>query len=95
MQLRFPMMPGAANAVSLVEGQRNFDHYGACQKRFVDAVRAPRAADRREDAWRRLDPLRDNPESPARGINYADSYPEHDPTVLYYWRDTYWRRLVS
>ena len=30
-----------------------------------------------------------------RGIDYANSYPLNDTTVLYYWRATYWRRLAS
>ncbi len=32
---------------------------------------------------------------PERDIDYADSYPLRDTTVLYYWRATYWRRLTS
>jgi hypothetical protein len=28
-------------------------------------------------------------------VGYRDSYPLADTTVLYYWRLTYWRRLVS
>jgi hypothetical protein len=30
-----------------------------------------------------------------RGTAYGDSYPWPDTTVLYYWRATYWRRVVS
>ena len=30
-----------------------------------------------------------------RNIDYADSYPLSDTTVLYYWRPSYWRRLTS
>ena len=44
---------------------------------------------------RPLDPAHDNPEEPQRNIDYADSYPLQDTTVLYYWRETYWRRLAS
>ena len=42
-----------------------------------------------------VDAAKDNIEEPAAGIDYAESYPTDDPTVLYYWRSTYWRRLVS
>lgn len=95
VQLRFPTMPGAANIVSLRQGQENFAAFGACERRFVDAVRGARSSEPRDEEWRRLDPARDNPEVPRRGVHYADSYPEVDPTVLYYWRASYWRRLSS
>jgi hypothetical protein len=36
-----------------------------------------------------------NVEEPQRGIDYGESYPFADTTVLYYWRETYWRRLAS
>jgi hypothetical protein len=42
-----------------------------------------------------LDPKLDNIEEPRRGERYADTYPWRDPTVLYYWRPSYWRRLVG
>lgn len=95
VQLRFPNMPGAANVVSLVSGQRNFQSFGAADRRFVDKVREPMEWEQTESGWRALNQSRDNPEEPQRGVNYADSYPELDPTVLYYWRPTYWRRTVS
>jgi len=57
--------------------------------------RAPLDAEAREITWRLLDPARDNLEEPQRGIDYGDSYPLDDTTVLYYWRATYWRRLAS
>ncbi len=48
-----------------------------------------------EAGWRLIDPRTDNIEEPRRGVRYADSYPWQDHTVLYYWRATYWRRLVG
>lgn len=95
VQLRFPTMPGAANVVSLADGQKNFAAFGAAEKRYIRDVRAPTGEDEHDKGWRMLNPDSDNPEEPVRGIPYADSYPERDPTVLYYWRPTYWRRLVS
>lgn len=95
MQLRFPLMPGAANMVSLQRGQENFVQFGAVERRFAGLVRDPYSGEEQDREWRRLDPERDNPELPRSGVNYADSYPEHDPTVMYYWRKTYWRRLAS
>ncbi len=95
MQLRFPTMPGAANVVSLEQAQKNYAEFGAAERRHRDQVRRPSSAETQEREWRRFDPGRDNPELPRAGIAYGDSYPEQDYTVLYYWRVTYWRRLVS
>jgi hypothetical protein len=94
-QLRFPNLPGSANHVSLDEAQHNFADFGVAERRHRGAGRAPLNEEVREKSWRPLDPARDNIEQPERGINYADSYPLADTTVLYYWRETYWRRLVS
>ncbi|MGF1546889.1 MAG: CPCC family cysteine-rich protein [Thiotrichales bacterium] len=95
VQLRFPLMAGAANHVSLLEGQRNFAACGAAESRHAGETRSPFGHEGRDAGWRPLEPARDNPEEPRRGIKYADTYPERDPTVMYYWRATYWRRLSS
>jgi len=94
-QLRFPRLPGSANHVSLEDAQQNFVACGAAERRNVAAVRAPFEGEARESGWRLLDPQRDNIEEPQRGIDYGDTYPLADTTVLYYWRSTYWRRLAS
>ena len=94
-QLRFPCMPGSANSVSLENAQRNFSDIGVAARRHAGQGRAPRRGEARESGWRPLDPQRDNIEEPRSGIDYANSYPLADTTVLYYWRATYWRRLVS
>lgn len=94
-QLRFPLMPGAGNTVSLEEAQRNYQSYGASERRNVGSTRAPLDEEQVEEGWRPLDPQVDNVERPSRGVRYADSYPWPDTTVLYYWRRTYWRRMVS
>jgi hypothetical protein len=88
-------MPGAANAVSLEEGQANYTEFGVAERRNRTLGRAPLEGERRERGWRVLDARRDNVEEPRRGVDYANSYPIADTTVLYYWRSTYWRRLVS
>ncbi len=95
VQLRFPLMAGAANHVSLAEAQVNFERYGVAERRLAPEARAPFPHESRDAGWRPLDPARDNPEEPRRGVGYAESYPEHDPTVMYYWRATYWRRFSS
>lgn len=94
-QLRFPRMPGSANMVSLEQAQRNYESLGTAERRNIGGARSPVEGERRDSGWRPLDPEHDNVEEPQRGINYADSYPLADTTVLYYWRATYWRRLAS
>jgi len=94
-QLRFPLMPNVTNNVSLENAQKNFMDVGTAEKRHAGTGRKPTDLDTREEGWRLLDLKKDNIEEPQRGIDYADSYPIHDTTVLYYWRETYWRRLSS
>lgn len=94
-QLRFPRMPGGANVVSLFEAQQNFRSYGASDRRSRGLTRDPVAGELLDPGWRPLNPDQDNPETPGRGVSYSDSYPWPDTTVLYYWRSTYWRRLVG
>jgi hypothetical protein len=94
-QLRFPAMPGSANHVSLIEAQRNYASSGTSERRKVGQTRPPFDGEPRDDAWRPVDVARDNIEEPQRGQRYADSYPLEDTTVLYYWRPTYWRRIVG
>jgi len=94
-QLRFPRLAGSANHVSLEDAQQNFAEFGTAERRHRGEGRAPFDGEPRDNSWRPLDPCRDNIEEPQRGIDYADSYPLADTTVLYYWRETYWRRLAS
>jgi hypothetical protein len=92
-QLRFPLMPGSSNHVSLQDAQRNYEDFGASERRYRGTTREPLDNDSREPGWRPLDREIDNVEEPRRGEDYANSYPWRDPTVLYYWRRTYWRRI--
>ena len=94
-QLRFPRMPGSANAVSLENAQKNYVDYGVAERKNQGTTREPFESELRDKDWRPLDPGRDNIEESARGVKYADSYPLADTTVLYYWRPNYWRRLTS
>jgi len=88
-------MPGSANHVSLEQGQLNFAALGVAERRNQGAGREPFAEEPRDVSWRPLDPGRDNVEEPVHGVDYADSYPLSDTTVLYYWRKSYWRKLSS
>jgi hypothetical protein len=94
-QLRFPRLPGSANHVSLEDAQHNYAEIGSAERRNRAEARAPIEGEVRDQGWRPLDAARDNVEEPQRGIDYGDTYPLADTTVLYYWRSTYWRRLAS
>lgn len=94
-QLRFPRLPGSANHVSLEQAQHNYSDLGVAERRNAGLGRVPVEGERREAGWRPLDPEQDNVEEPQSGIDYGDTYPLADTTVLYYWRATYWRRWAS
>jgi hypothetical protein len=77
LQLEFPTtLAGGANALTLFEAQRS----GA-----ADESHFPR-----ERAWRPIDMAVDEFED----FHEPDHHraPEDDPTSLYYWRPTFWRR---
>lgn len=88
-------MPGSANHVSLCEAQENYARHGSSERRNRGLTRRPLEDEPRDEQWRPIDIGRDNIEEPQRGRKYADSYPYGDTTVLYYWRSTYWRRVVG
>jgi hypothetical protein len=50
-QLRFPRMTGA-NHVSLLDAQRNYREFGACEERVLAFARRPTAADDRDETCR-------------------------------------------
>ena len=92
VQLAFPDMAGGANSCSLIEGQKNFAEFGACEKRFKDNVRAPQKSDIRNSSWRPLELRRDRclkwlaPEDRASWQTVKDS----QTLCLYYWLPAYW-----
>ena len=92
-QLRFPLMPGGANRVSLLRAQQHYTELGVADLKNQGKQRCPDVADRRDRDWRPLQPGRDNMEEPRRGVRYGDSYPL-DTTVLYYWRATFRRPQI-
>jgi hypothetical protein len=96
MQLRYPDLGGGANRPSLIEAQANFRRVGACEERLLAHVRKPQDGDVREKCWRLFNPESDQIESRSGTKGYVASafqndYPE-DPTSLYYWCSTFWRR---
>jgi len=46
---------GGANRVSLLEGQRNFLKFGACEERFLINVRLPLITESRDKDWKPFD----------------------------------------
>ena len=91
VQLRDPHYRGGANAPSLLESQRNFQEFGACERRFVAQVRPPNDRDTRDPGWRPADPTHDNLEHCLPEGGWEGPWPD-DWTVLYWWRPNYWRR---
>jgi hypothetical protein len=90
VQLAFPLMEGGANRISLYDAQKEFDRYGASESRFVERVRAPVQADRRDPQWRQFEPMHDphlDWECEADRERWKVSY---NGTGLYYWRKDYW-----
>lgn len=95
MQLRFPTMPGISNCVSLVDAQINYQRIGVAERKNIGRGRAALDDEAQEEGWRPINPEIDNLEQPTSGEDYATSYPWSNTTVLYYWRPTYWRRVVG
>jgi len=88
VQLRWPDWAGGANKPALIEAQKIYQRIGACEERVLGFVRAPAPDEPIEEGWRPIDPERDSFEP--IGVKEA-SWPEN-PTVLYWWRPTFWRR---
>ena len=55
LQFRRPTMPGGANQVSLVQAQRNYQDFGACDQHGRRFVRPPTPDEPRDPAWRPID----------------------------------------
>ncbi|HBF85195.1 MAG TPA: hydrolase [Streptomyces sp.] len=85
-QLRWPWSFGA-NAVCLVDAQRNYQRFGAMEERFLKHVRPPAQDEPLDPEWRPIDPSRDSFETPSN----SGAWPE-DLGALYWWRPTFWRR---
>ncbi|MGC4942942.1 CPCC family cysteine-rich protein [Kribbella sp. DT2] len=87
VQLRTPDTVLGANRVPLVEAQRNYLAYGACDEHARKYVRPPQDDEPLERGWRPIDLGQDVFEEP------ADSTPGWiaDGTILYWWRATYWK----
>lgn len=88
-QLRWPELAEGANAVSLIEAQRNYAEFGAIDRRFEGDVRKARDDEPLEPGFRLI-----GEQDPFEGLDDSAPWPE-DPTTLYYWRQTFWRKASS
>jgi hypothetical protein len=89
--LRFPHLGGGANKPSLVQAQKNYMTFGACEKGFERDVRKPQSTEMRDPNWRPVDEELDKFEENFKEGDKFVEYPD-DHTSLYYWKDNYWRR---
>ncbi|MEV0535574.1 CPCC family cysteine-rich protein [Kitasatospora sp. NPDC050463] len=88
VQFRWPTMAGGANKTPLIEAQRNYRDFGACDQRSRKQVRPPTANEPLDPAWRPIDPTRDffeDWEAEERAAWPADR------SVLCWWLPTFWR----
>ncbi|KDN20012.1 CPCC family cysteine-rich protein [Amycolatopsis rifamycinica] len=88
IQLRWPDRPGGANSLSLIDAQRAYAEMGAMEYRFTGIVRMAAPDEPLDDGWRPIDLTVDDFEP--MGTGHAP-WPA-DPTALYWWRPTFWRR---
>lgn len=88
IQTRWPNYTGGANKLSLIECQRNYQTFGACEARVLQHVR-PATEDEPVDAgWYPLGPLALDCLEPIG--DHPEPWPE-DRTKLYWWRPAFWR----
>jgi hypothetical protein len=88
-QLRFPQLGDQTNFVPLAEAQRNYAQFGAIEARFAGDVRKPTEADARDPEFRAIEAGDSFEADP------TDEGGPSDPTALYYWRPTFWRKAAS
>ncbi|QMU70167.1 CPCC family cysteine-rich protein [Streptacidiphilus sp. P02-A3a] len=88
-QMRWPTMPSGANSTSLVQAQRNYRAFGACDENGRQHCRQPRLDEFIDPQWRPIDLLRDSFEHG----NAPEPWPD-DYSVLCWWLPTFWRRDV-
>lgn len=86
MQLRWPLLEGCSNKVSLVEAQANYQLLGASEERFLTRVRSAEECECRSPCWRVIDMSRDVFEAT---LESRRPWPE-DRAVLYWWTPGFW-----
>ncbi|MER7708888.1 CPCC family cysteine-rich protein [Kitasatospora sp. NPDC097605] len=93
VRLRRPFTPGGADRPSLVEAQRNFRAYGACDQRGRRFARPATEEEPLDADWYPIDPRSDRFEG-FEDFEDADSGPRRprpdDLTVLCWWLPSFW-----
>lgn len=89
IQFRWPTMDGGANKVSLIDAQRNYLDFGACDQNGRRFVRPPAPGEPLDPDWRPIDVTRDSFE--VWGAEDWAPWPA-EPSVLCWWLPTFWRR---
>lgn len=75
--------------MSLVQAQRNFQEFGACDQRGRRFIRGPKEEEPLDGAWRPIDTGRDEFEDPED--ESLRSWPD-DLSVLCWWLPSFWGR---
>lgn len=55
IQFNDPFYEGGANGISLMEAQRNYQEFGACEKEMIKNVRKPNIDDEKDINWKMVD----------------------------------------
>ncbi|MEU5152355.1 CPCC family cysteine-rich protein [Streptomyces yangpuensis] len=87
VRLRWPFVPGGPARLSLVEAQRNFRAYGACDQRGRRFARPAADDEPLDGAWRPIDPATDLFEH-STGTEHRP-WPD-DAVVLCWWLPSFW-----
>ena len=53
IQFYDPNYKGGANTVSLIQAQKNFEMFGACEKKFIENVMPPTPENIRNPNWKK------------------------------------------
>ncbi|CAM5285337.1 Cysteine-rich CPCC domain-containing protein OS=Streptomyces fumanus OX=67302 GN=GCM10018772_41070 PE=4 SV=1 [Streptomyces fumanus] len=89
VRFRWPSMAGGTNEVSLIEAQRNYQNFGACDEQGQRYVRPPAEDEPLDPAWPPIAPAQDSFED--WSAEHRAPWPD-DSSVLCWWLPTFWRR---
>lgn len=78
-------MAGGANKVSLLEGQKNYEKFGAVEERLIRYVRKPTNMDIKDKTWRKINEKKDIIDTLEPSGDYKLTQPE-DFIKPYYWK---------
>ncbi len=90
VQLAFPHMGGGANALSLIEAQKNYGRMKVSDGRFFGEGFGAAEGEEREEGWRMFDVSKD------LSLNWMSEEDrrlwklERDGSVFYWWREGFW-----